>query len=176
MNAKLKAMQTRMETEHKELFKQLNKYPDDLLNKKPAPEAWSTAQVLKHLIAADGFSLEYLRKKVAGKEEVRSEGLTGLYKSVLLKLIFLTPMKFKAPKLIDPNEDFATLAELETQWRETRLGIDEVTKQLTDEQLSKGYWKHARAGKMNIYQMYDFLHIHFSRHKKQIARTLVAVK
>lgn len=176
MNAKLKEMQTRMETEHKALFKELHNYPDDLLNKKPSPDAWSVAQVLKHLIAADGFSLDYLRKKVLSKEEVRNEGLKGLYKSVLLKLIFLTPLKFKTPKIIAPSADHATLAELEEQWKEIRLGILEVTKQLTDEQLSKGYWKHARAGKMNIYQMFDFLHIHFTRHKRQIERTLKAVK
>lgn len=176
MNAKLKEMQTRMETEHKNLFKELHKYPDDLLNKKPAPEAWSVIQVLKHLITADGYSLEYLRKKVASKEDVRHEGLTGLYKSVLLKVIFLTPLKFKSPKVVDPDAEFATLKELEEKWTETRRGIAEVTAQMNDAQLSKGYWKHARAGKMNIYQMFDFLHIHFIRHKKQIDRTLLVVK
>lgn len=176
MNAKLKEMQTRMETEHKALFKELHKYPDDLLNKKPAPDAWSVVQVLKHLITADGYSLEYLRKKLASKDDVRNEGLQGLYKSVLLKLIFLTPLKFKSPKVVNPDAEFTTLAQLEAQWTEIRRGIAEVTKQMTDEQLSKGYWKHARAGKMNIYQMFDFLHIHFTRHQKQIERTLKAVK
>ncbi len=176
MNAKLKEMQTRMETEHKALFKHLHNYPDDLLNKKPAPDAWSVVQVLKHLITADGYSLDYLRKKVLSKEAVKNEGLTGLYKSLLLKVIFLTPLKFKAPKVVDPDAEFTTLKELEEKWTEIRLGINEATKQMTDEQLSQGYWKHARAGKMNIYQMFDFLHIHFIRHKKQIERTLKAVK
>lgn len=176
MNSKLKDMHARMELEHKQLFNELRKYPDDLLNKKPSPEAWSVAQVLGHLIAADSFSLQYLRKKATNTKEVKNQGLKGLYKSVLLKLIFLTPIKFKVPDRVAPNDEFITLAQLEANWKELREGFVEVTSKLNDEELSKGLWNHIRAGKMNIYQMYDFLHIHFIRHKKQIERTLTAVK
>lgn len=176
MNTKLKDLLTRMEKEHKQLFKELRNYPDDLLNKKPAPDAWSAAQVIEHLIAADDVSLQYLRKKAGNTAEVKNEGLRGLYKSTLLKIIFMLPIKFKVPAVVAPSENFMPLTELEERWKTLREGFVEVTTKLTDKDLERGLWKHTRAGKMNIYQMFDFLHIHFKRHEQQIERTIQAVK
>lgn len=165
-----------MEEERKNLFSDLKKYPDDLLNKKPKPEAWSVAEVISHLMTAEEMSLKYLQKKLQDTSKARKEGLKHKWRWFLVQAVFTFDIKFKAPEIVKPNPAFASLSDLEKSWAATRSQILQLLMKLDDADLKKDLWKHAVTGKMNLHHMVEFFGIHFRRHKKQINRTLAAVK
>ena len=176
MHAKLEKEFKQLEAERKNLFNDLKQYPDELLNKKPKPEAWSVAEVIAHVMAAEGYSLKYLQKKVQNTAESGNETLKHKWRWLLVQSVFTFDIKFKAPEIVEPKIGFVTLAELESQWSVTRSETEKILNALSDAEVHKTLWKHAVAGKMNLHHMVKFFGIHSRRHKKQIARTLAAVK
>ena len=81
MNAQLEKEFTQLETERKNLFSELKNYSDDVINKKPRPEAWSVAEVIIHLITAEEMSLKYLSKKIQDTSKAQDRKSTRLNSS-----------------------------------------------------------------------------------------------
>jgi uncharacterized damage-inducible protein DinB len=175
MSTKLKAQYDTMERSRRALLDSLKQYPDNLLNKQPAPGKWSVAQVLDHIIAGEEGSLSYIKKKTQDIARAQPAGLRGRWRMLMLKVVFSSPVTFKAPPVLEPSQDFMTLQQLDERWTKVRAGIYAIISKLSDKDLEKELWKHIIAGKMNIYQMLSFLDIHYKRHKKQTQRTLKAV-
>lgn len=176
MHAKLEKEYKQLEAERKVLFNDLKQYSDEVLNKKPKPEAWSVNEVIAHLITAEEMSLKYLQKKLQDTSKAQHEGLKHKWRWLLVQTVFTFDIKFKAPAIVEPKLGITSLKELESRWSNDRQQIFETLSKLDDDHLKKDLWKHAVAGKLNLHHMVQFFGIHFSRHKKQIARTLAAVK
>jgi uncharacterized damage-inducible protein DinB len=172
---KLQANLSHLEADRKKLFDDLKKHSDELLNKKPRPEAWSVAEVIAHVMAAEGYSLKYLQKKVQNTAESGNEGLKQKWRWLLVRGVFTFDIKFTAPEIVEPKIGFTTLAELDKQWSSTRKETATILSNLSDAEVNKMLWKHAVAGKMNLHHMVQFFGIHYNRHKKQIDRTLASV-
>lgn len=176
MNAQLEKEFNQLEAERKELLDELKQYSDEVLNKKPAPEKWSAAEVAGHLMSSEGKSLQYLQKKTLDTSRSGKAGLKPLLRLWLLQIAFALPLNFRAPKITHPEHEYLSLKEIDEKWTNIRKGIFEIISKLSDEELKKELWKHAIAGKLDIFNMVDFFGIHFRRHRKQIERTLAAVK
>jgi uncharacterized damage-inducible protein DinB len=161
-----------LEKSRKDLFNDLRDYSDDVVNDKPSPEAWSIAQVIEHLIMAEEFSLQYLQKKTQDTSKVPVAGFGSQWRFLLTQTVFFMNLKYKAPAIIIPSNNFASIKDLELRWDKVRKETFELLTQLPEGDLKKEIWKHAVAGKMNIEQMLAFFNIHFNRHRKQIYRTL----
>ncbi|MCX6198785.1 MAG: DinB family protein [Bacteroidetes bacterium] len=176
MNAQLEKQFLQLEEERKTLFSDLKNYTDDIINKKPSSEKWSVAEVIVHLITAEEMSLKYLSKKIQDTSKESEESFKNKYRWLLVKLVFAFNIKFKAPEIVEPKMGYQSLADLETKWSNVRNQTLSVLQKLSDEETNKTLWKHALAGKMNLHHMVQFFGVHYNRHKKQIERTVVAVK
>ncbi|MCW5907649.1 MAG: DinB family protein [Chitinophagales bacterium] len=176
MNQRIEKQFRLLETERTQLFQELRKYSDELINKKPAPEKWSVAEVIAHLITAEEMSLKYLQKKTLDTSLAKPESLKNKFRWLLVNIVFTFNIKFKAPEIVEPRTGYQTLAELETKWSEVRQGIYEILDKLNDNEVNSTLWKHAIAGKMNIFHMVEFFSVHFGRHRLQIERTLKIVE
>ncbi len=176
MNTQLEKEFTQLETERNNLFSELKNYSDDVINKKPRPEAWSVAEVIVHLITAEEMSLKYLSKKIQDTSKAQPEGLKNKGRWLLVRIVFTFNIKFKAPEIVEPKLGYQSLANLDIHWNKIRQQTLEVLSRLSDEEVNKELWKHAIAGKMNLHHMVQFFGIHSRHHKKQIDRTLAAVK
>lgn len=176
MNAQLEKKFLQLEEERKNLFGELKNYSDDVINKKPSPEKWSVAEVIAHLITAEEMSLKYLSKKIQDTSKEKGEGLKHKCRWLLVQIVFTFNIKFKAPEIVEPKMGYQSLTTLETKWIDVRNQTLQVLQKLSDEEVNKTLWKHAIAGKMNLHHMLQFFGVHYNRHKKQIERTLKAVK
>ena len=176
MNAQLEKEFLALETERKNLFADLKKYGDDILNKQPAPGKWSVAEVIAHLITAEEMSLKYLMKKAQDTSRAQPEGFKNKWRWLLVQIVFTFDIKFKAPEIVEPKLGYQSLENLEMHWNQVRTQTFSVLNGLSDEELNKELWKHAIAGKMNLHHMVQFFGVHYRRHKKQIERTLHAVQ
>ncbi len=175
MHAQLEKQFTQLETSRKKLFTDLKQYSDEVINKKPSVQAWSVAEVIAHVIAAEEYSLKYLQKKVLNTAESGNEGFKQKWRWLLIQIVFTFNIKFKAPEIVEPKIPFTKLADLETRWSNNRNEIAKILNTLSDAEVNKTLWKHALAGKMNVHHMVQFLGMHYYRHKKQVKRTLNAV-
>lgn len=175
MNTTLLKRYGQIETDRKNLFAELKSYSDETLNKKPAPEAWSVAEVIAHLISAEEGSLKYLQKKLLDTSKAEREGLKHKWRWLLVNIVFAFHIKFKAPKIVEPQPGYYNLADLESKWAGIRSEIHNILEKLPDSEAQKDIWKHAVAGKLNVYRMVQFFGIHAKRHKGQIDRTLKIV-
>ena len=176
MNPNLESEFNRIEASRKKLVERLKKYDDDLLNKKPKPEAWSVIEVMNHLMTSEEASLRYLQKKTLDTSRAKKSGINGVWKLLALKVAFSIPVNYKAPKVVEPSSEFATLADTDAKWTKIRTDIFDLLKGLKDSDYGRELWKHALGGKMNIYLMVNFFGFHFDRHQKQIERTIAMVQ
>ena len=175
MNSTLQKQFDELEKGRDNLFEDLRSYDNEVINKKPKPGAWSIAQVIEHLIMAEEFSLQYLQKKTLDTSKVPVAGLSSSWRFFLTRTVFVMNIKYKAPTIINPTENFASIQQLESRWAKVRKDTYDLLNRLPEADLKKEIWKHAIAGKMNIYQMLAFFNIHFSRHRKQVYRTLTEI-
>ncbi len=175
MNAKLTAQFATIEKSRKDLFDDLKSYDDEVINKKPSPGAWSIAQVAEHLILGEENSLKYLQKKTLDTSKVPVAGLRSKWRFLLTNTVFVLNISFKAPAIVVPPDSFVTVEELDKKWARVRNDTYQLLNRLPEADYKREIWKHAVAGKMDIYQMLSFFNIHFNRHRKQIYRTLAEV-
>ena len=176
MNTQIEKQFKQLEQERKNLFNELKNYSDEVINKKPAPEKWSVAEVIAHLITAEEMSLKYLSKKIQDTSKEKPEGFKHKYRWILVQIVFNFNIKFKAPEIVEPKMGYQSLANLETKWSDIRNQTLQLLQKLSDDEVNKTLWKHAIAGKLNLHHMVQFFGVHYNRHKKQIERTLTSVK
>ena len=176
MNAQLEKQFNQIEEQRKDLFNELKGFSDELLNKKPAPEKWSVAEVIAHLITAEEMSLKYLQKKTQDTSTAKPESFNSKWRWLLVQIVFTFNIKFKAPEIVEPKLGYQSQADLEKKWTDVRSQIAAILNKLSDKEINTELWKHAVAGKLNLYHMVEFFGVHTGRHKKQIERTLAAVK
>lgn len=162
----------KLEAQRESVFELLKGMDDNTLNKIPSPGAWSVATVIRHLIAAESMSLQYLRKKTQDTSRSAGTGVKHELKMLQVKAVFAFDIKFKAPDLVNPEVKFETAAELRNEWAALRNETAQLLEKLSEEELKKEIWKHAIAGKLNAHQMLRFFGLHTGRHISQIKKTL----
>lgn len=165
----------RMESERQQLFAELSKYPQDVLEKKPAADVWSVTEVIYHLVVAERGALSYLNKKleVGGFEKASFQA--GL-KQKFLNFMISLPVKYRAPKVVAlPKETSVSYAEAVAEWNSIRENMKSAYEKLDDDFCGRELFKHPMAGKMNIVQGLKFMRQHMNRHIGQIERILKQV-
>lgn len=164
-----------LEKKREHLFSELKNHSEKIINKKPAPDKWSVAEVMMHLIKGEEASLMFMQKKAADTSKANTSGMIHRLKYALLNIAFHLPLKFKAPGIILPKTEFISLQELEKKWKDIRKRIRQLTDQLPEADFKKELWLHPNTGKMDLLQMIRFTTMHFDRHREQIDRTLKSV-
>jgi hypothetical protein len=145
----------------------------DQLHNKPNGK-WSAAQVFEHLNDSEKGTTDYLNKKLqAPPGDVPSGGIRAAIRSMVLRRALRSRKnQFKAPKIlseISENPDYTVLKE---SYLNTRKEMRNILSGIDSKRSSKEYFKHPRAGRLNIGQTLGFLKDHFDRHFDQIrART-----
>ncbi len=167
-----------IESDLESLIAELSVYPEELLSKKPSPNAWSVLEVLQHLMIAEKGSMAYVKKKTSYPDSLKNAGLADHYRKLRLHLFLHLPIKVKAPAVVgenqfDPN---ATFAGVVADWRAVRFEMKQFLDSVPDDWAQKLTYRHAFAGRMTFSGMLMFFNGHFHRHYKQIRRTIAAVE
>ena len=156
------------------ILTKLADYSDEVLSILPDPGVWSVMQVLTHVMMSERLSLQYVRKKLSFKPELKKSGLLAACRLLLLKWSQYIPIRFKAPKGLQ-TEDlpvFSSLTELRTQWHKDRHKLHQFFAEADDSLFSKEVFRHPIAGRLSLIQMVSFFSIHLQRHVVQIEARL----
>ncbi len=149
------------------LYKEFN---NEQLRFKPEPESWSMLQVLRHLVTAESQSLKLIKRKISRADELASVNVQARGRALLLKIALALPLKFKAPKIADVQEEAPDFEELLNEWNSVRNGFHELLTESDDKNFVKTVYKHPRAGYLSFKHAIEFMEDHIRHHQKQIER------
>jgi hypothetical protein len=172
--SKILARNTRHDQMVETLLAALARHSDEALNQIPAGGGWSAIQTAHHLLLAEQGALQYVRKKLSAPATFERVGLGARWRSGLLWLAMVSPLKFSAPTNVSGEKlpAWATLADTQAEWRRIRAEWADFFATLPDGLADKAVFKHPRAGRIGWLQMLAFFDAHFNRHLKQIRRAL----
>lgn len=157
-----------------QLLQEMSRYPFDRLNKKPENGGWSAVQTAYHLILAEEVGLRYVEKKLSFGDDFEKAGWRASYRSFLLNLALVLPLRFKAPKATATENlpQQANFEEMEQRWKTIRASWQHFLEALPEPLLDKAVYKHPRVGKIGWLHLLSFLKLHLSRHQQQIRKAL----
>jgi hypothetical protein len=168
MNPRLQKLYSEIETQREMLLLSLHHLSYEKLNDHPQGK-WSINQIIAHLISAENLSVQYVKKKILGVNEVKDTGFFEELKMVLLVSSQRLPLKFKAPKVVvEKTSNETNLTKLAEEWEKSRLDLKNILEQLEDRHLQRKIYKHVRVGMLNIQHALKFFREHVRHHAPQV--------
>lgn len=155
-----------------ELLSRVEGLDSERFNRSPKEGAWSPAQIVAHVIAAESRSLAYLRKRTQDPAGIPKSGFVAACKSAMLKMVMRSRIKVKAPPGAGEVPERAELAELTEEWDRVRSGWREFVEEFPSELAGRAVYKHPVAGRLSLDQALGFLIEHLDRHAGQLDRAL----
>jgi uncharacterized damage-inducible protein DinB len=171
MNQKLLRIFERAEADRKAILDIIKKFPEDKFSHRPLNK-WSIAQILAHIILAERFSLQYMKKKSLGIDSVGKSGLWEDLKFFILKISQRIPLKYKAPQVLGENPQPLSREDAARQWLQVRNELRDFISTLDNEYAKKKIYKHPVSGRLNVMQAVSFFREHANHHLPQIKRLL----
>ncbi|HWY98351.1 MAG TPA: DinB family protein [Bacteroidia bacterium] len=173
MNEEIENKFKKLENSRKQLIEDLKKFDNRKLVTSPAPGKWSVSQVFYHLDKAESQSVIYVSKKMLDVNNLKKTGFKEAYRTFFLWLGLASPVKFKAPiEALGEMPEKVYYTGITRQWDATRTKLEQLLELLPEDILRKNVFKQPIIGRINIYQMLDFMQWHFDRHRKQVYRTI----
>jgi hypothetical protein len=171
VNEILNAKFSKLENSRIQLLLKLKNTSRFVLETPPALGKWSVSQIFYHLNKAESFSTIYVSKKRLDVNNLKTTGFNEYIRMVGLKLIFVLPFSLKAPvNVLGDVPEKVDYKSITTEWNETRNKLKELLESLPDDILNKNVFKQPAIGRINVFQMLDFMQAHFNRHEKQVER------
>ena len=145
-----------------------NDLSQDQLNFKMKTKNWSLLQIVEHIILAETGTINYVNKKLLGKESLKNSGFFSFLRSKTLNYFMNSGIRFKARVETTLPAEQPNLKEITLKWDIARNAIKRLIDASDETLLQKQIFKHPLAGRINGLQMLEFLQIHLKRHFKQI--------
>ncbi|WP_069130293.1 DinB family protein [Rhodohalobacter halophilus] len=164
---------SRLEKQREDLLKFLKTHSEDQLHFKPDPNSWNMLQVIRHLVTAESLSFRYIKRKMSDSAAIPEVTLGAKVRSLLLKFALKLPVKFKAPKVAEVNEEYPDFEMMIDEWNSVRYELKGLMIQADEEIFNKTIYKHPRAGYLTLHQTIHFMKDHIDHHIKQIERISV---
>lgn len=163
-----------LEAERKVLLASLKKLPEETYRAQPSIAGWSVAQAANHLFLSEQASMQYLRKKMQAPDAVPGYHPASWFGLQGLRLVFRSPLRWRAPKIIDMWGDQPVLSaeDLEKEWAALRQEMKEQLTAYAGVIGNRRAYRHPRAGRMSLRHMLLFFQTHIRHHEKQIRRIL----
>lgn len=169
MLPEIKQRWDRMDGPFRETIHYVQGLSEQKQHQSPAGE-WSAVQILHHLHISEKGTTAYLFKKLqTPPEDVEKAGIKGIIRSFLLRRALRNmKKKFRAPKVLGEMPDKPDFEEVKAGLEKNRKALKSILETVSKTQVSRAYFKHPRAGRIDIVQTLDFLDDHFNRHAAQI--------
>jgi len=159
----------RLEQEKAGLLSGISSWPEKLLRFRPGPAAWSTLDVLDHLVKVEKGFLSQVRSSLPEQHAV---SIPGRLRAMMVNAVMRSSLRVKVPAgaevvLPDNSADFHTIV---AGWDETRRDLGDLVRTLKPDDLRRGAFRHPVSGWMAPPQGMAFLSAHLRHHRYQLDR------
>ena len=146
----------------------------------PAPGKWSAHQVVHHLLYIESNIIQYMQKKLQADANMPKVGLFTRLRARFVRLLLRLPgLKYKAPRGVATLTDAGNLPplpELRQTWEASRRQLERLLNEFPGRQLNRAIFPHPRSGRINIFQVMEFLLDHLLHHQQQMGRITKALR
>lgn len=146
----------------------------------PAPGHWSATQVVHHLLFIETNIIQYVQKKVHADEQLPKVGLLTRLRARMVRLFLRLPgLRVKAPRGVATLTDtgnIPALPALRLEWEGLRRQLERLLNEFPGRLLGRAIFPHPRSGRINIYQVMEFLLDHLLHHQQQLDRIARALR
>jgi hypothetical protein len=145
--------------------------PAEKINQRVNPNQWSVLEILNHLYTAEKLSLQYIKKKSQGIDNLGKAGVKHALMMLVLKISQRLPIRYKAPTTVLQNTvDVVTLSDLIAQWDLLYLELKSILVNTPEKHVHKLVYKHVVAGRLSMVQALIFFREHMIHHTPQILK------
>ena len=137
---------------------------------KPDPESWNLLQVMRHIVTAEKQSIILIQRRIGLNKKLTKTGLGATLRYLIMKIAFVLPIKFKAPKIAEVREENPDLDLMKEEWETIRSDLKQLLDETDEHVLASTVYKHPRAGLLNMNQALGFMTNHINHHLKQVGR------
>lgn len=163
----MKGTLKRLDTVHEKLSTAVRNTNPNLYSKRPAENEWSIAEVVQHLCLVEERITEALEKGLEGG----SPKVGPLKKLIPMRIVSHRFKKFKAPKMVTPNDPPPMEVNLENYDR-ARNRLKQFCAECGPKRLKTVSVKHPFLGDIDGVAAVSMLNFHEERHYKQIREIL----
>lgn len=160
----------RLEKQRHEIQIFYKEFSDEQLRFKPDTDSWSMLHVLSHLVTAESQSVKLIKRKMSRADELPNVNMQARGRALLLKIALALPIKFKAPKIAEVQEEAPDFEKLLNEWTQVRNDFHVLLTETEDGNFVKTLYQHPRAGYLTLKQTIEFMEDHIRHHQKQIER------
>ena len=159
----------KLEKQKADLLLEIGTWPLAKVRYQPSPREWSALQILDHLLKTEVAIREAARKGLVQPHRI---GLTDRLRTRFLHSVFQSDRRVKVPSsasqvLPGSDPDLQTMIE---QWQKSRGALQHLAQNVTEEQQTKGIFRHPVGGWMGLSEILDFFSVHLTHHSYQLAR------
>lgn len=139
---------------------------------RPAPDRWTTAEVVEHIILAEDLIRGLVEKNLSATQPAGAEAQKPLTDAEITALITDRSKKLKAPEVLQPVHRWATKADALAAFEESRARTIEFAR------TAKGDFRHMWAEHPKLHVPFDgvqwlvFMAGHSARHTMQIEEVI----
>jgi DinB superfamily len=150
------------------LLDEVDQLEGTVVTKKPAPEKWSIAEIVEHLVLAERDVLGGLRATTELQPHPRTVQNHVAYHVVMFVLRFGIPVKAPSTAMLPTGS--VPLAEARRLWNENHEWLRGYVTELDSADLAPAVFHHPVAGPLTVAQAVRMLGVHLVRHARQIDR------
>ena len=134
-------------------------------------DGWSIAQVVEHLIASEGGTLGYMKKKSSGGWGVLEEATAEHHeRSNAINARLESDERYKAPDVLPEPGNSTSLQDLLQKWSSLRRELEVFLLTLDITHFNKLVFRQPSAGMLTILHALEFMDAHLRHHLPQINR------
>lgn len=173
-----------------QIFRRLDGLNAAQENFRPAPEAWSIAEIVEHLSIIEGQMVQLIgmmlkKTEAAAAEAATAAGATHAAATGQATALSFAPVsidefaeqskkqKYTAPQTVRPSGTLAVADSL-ARLRQTRAAIHSLRPRIEQVDGTVAHFRHPNAGLLNLYQWLLFIGYHEGRHLAQIETVMKA--
>lgn len=159
------------------LYQRVEGLTDEQATARPAPNAWTPAEIVEHLSIIEGRLLQMMTMMLMKAERASEPGASAAA-PVEFKPFSLDEYierarneKFVAPEAVSPSGT-TSLADSLAKLRHSRQELKALRPRIEATDLSAATYPHPAFGPLNFYQWMAFIGLHEGRHLRQVEAML----
>ena len=158
-----------LEIQRTELLAELAEWSSSLVSFRPAPGAWSAAEVLDHIVRAEAGTIADVRVGLRNPHILGGEDRPGI---AALDRALRSDQRFQVPPgaLVICPDTQTTLPEVISRWEQARAELRSLIEALAPADAHCGVFCHPFAGWMTVADVLDHFSAHLYHHGFQLAR------
>lgn len=134
-------------------------------------QEWSVAQVIEHLLASEGGTFGYIKKKSSSGWDTLEDATEEHHaKSMAINARLESDERYKAPDVLPEPGNTTSIEELLNRWNVLREEMHSFLLSIDSSHFHKLVFRQPAAGMLTILHALDFMDAHLRHHIPQIQR------